>query len=310
MNGTRRLSSARSLKMLGVVSLCCGFLLGCSDKKDAPPEAATAPDTAQATPAQPAPSPAPTDSAEKSVAVPRVLDLRLGDAADSLRNAGLQFEANRKEVAGVPEGQVVDQDPKADVLVPGGTVVRLVVAAEVPPFKAGRLNGSSTPLNDDGRGNMVYLDRHAPDCGANAINEFRLTRAGTSNRYQYLYTCTSGGSLGPPAGRSTKLDLDGSGNAVYLDRQNVDCGANAVLTKFHLARGSGTVRYDYSCAPSKVPLKCRDTATAFNDEGGGSAVYLDRHDVRCKADEAISQFRLLRSGRATFHYTYRCCSVQ
>ena len=290
MNRLHRLSSAGLLKPVGVVSLCCSLLFGCSDNKD----------------------PAPVDLApdETSVAVPRVLEMGLQEAAASLRSAGLQFEANRKDVEGAPEGQVVDQDPQAGDLVEGGAVVRLVVASAPRPFKAGRLGGWSTPLNDDGRGNMVYLDRHTLDCGENAINQFRLTRAGTSNRYQYLFTCTSGGWLGAPASQSTKLDLDGGGNAVYLDRQNVDCGTNAVLIKFHLARGSGKVRYDFSCAPSKVPLQCRDAETAFNDEGGGNAVYLDRHDVRCNANEAIGQFRLLRSGRGTYHYTYKCCSVQ
>jgi hypothetical protein len=52
---------------------------------------------------------------------------------------------------------------------------------------------------------------------------------------------------------STPYNEEGGGNAVYLDRHNVDCGPNEVLGRFHLARESdskgatGRYRYDYTC---------------------------------------------------------------
>ena len=118
MNAKRWLTSVPWLKAFGIVSLCCSLLPGCGEKQEAGPEATT-PNTAQALPTQ--------------VAVPRVLEMRLEDAADSLRGAGLQFEANFKEVAGVQGAQVVDQDPKAGFLAQEGAVVGLVVATALPP---------------------------------------------------------------------------------------------------------------------------------------------------------------------------------
>jgi len=56
-------------------------------------------------------------------------------------------------------------------------------------------------------------------------------------------------------------------------------------------------------------LSCRDTATGWNAEGGGNAIYLDRHDVRCGANEMLSQFHLQRNGGGSYRYLYQCCSV-
>ena len=55
--------------------------------------------------------------------------------------------------------------------------------------------------------------------------------------------------------------------------------------------------------------KCRAVTTQFDDEGGGNAVYLDRHVMSCRADEAISQIHLVRSGAGTYQYQYTCCKL-
>ena len=58
---------------------------------------------------------------------------------------------------------------------------------------------------------------------------------------------------------STRFDEDGGGNAVYLDRQNVECGPNETLNRFRLVRESGPngptgkYRYDYYCCQNNVP---------------------------------------------------------
>ena len=56
-------------------------------------------------------------------------------------------------------------------------------------------------------------------------------------------------------------------------------------------------------------LQCRTTDTPWNDEGGGNAVFLDRHDVRCNSNELINQFRLIRNGRGQYRYNFTCCAV-
>lgn len=58
---------------------------------------------------------------------------------------------------------------------------------------------------------------------------------------------------------STPFDEDGGGNAVYLDRQNVECGPNETINRFRLVRESGPkgltgkYRYDYYCCQNNVP---------------------------------------------------------
>ena len=58
---------------------------------------------------------------------------------------------------------------------------------------------------------------------------------------------------------STRFDEDGGGNAVYLDRQNVECGPNETINRFRLVRESGPngptgkYRYDYYCCQNNVP---------------------------------------------------------
>jgi hypothetical protein len=60
-------------------------------------------------------------------------------------------------------------------------------------------------------------------------------------------------------------------------------------------------------------LSCRNLSTPWNYEGGGNAVYLDRHNVQCNPTELLSQFRLTRQqqddGNIYYRYDYRCCSI-
>lgn len=48
---------------------------------------------------------------------------------------------------------------------------------------------------------------------------------------------------------STACDADGSGNMVFLDRQNVACNSDEMMQSFRLQRcaGNTTIRYDYTC---------------------------------------------------------------
>ena len=45
-----------------------------------------------------------------------------------------------------------------------------------PQVKATGTENKETPMNDDGNGNMVYLDRHSVDCGNGLISQFKLGR--------------------------------------------------------------------------------------------------------------------------------------
>jgi len=56
--------------------------------------------------------------------------------------------------------------------------------------------------------------------------------------------------------------------------------------------------------------QCRAVSTPFDLDGGGNSVYLDRQNLSCRADEALSQFRLVRNPAGTqYQYQYTCCKV-
>ena len=169
----------------------------------------------------------------------------------------------------------------------------------------------ATPFNEDGGGHSAYLDRHGPDCGNEAINQFQLERSSVGPQYQYRYTCSTGGFNTPISRNSTNAaENGGRGNTVYLDKQNVNCGPGHVLTYFQYANLPGNKsKYDFSCAPTTKPLKCRQASTPLNADGGGNAVYLNRHNVKCNTDEALSQFNLSNDGKGKYQYNYTCCKV-
>ncbi len=58
-------------------------------------------------------------------------------------------------------------------------------------------------------------------------------------------------------------------------------------------------------------ITCRNMTTAFDQDGGGNSVYLDRQNVSCWNNENLSGFRLLRnynSGMNKINYNYKCCN--
>jgi hypothetical protein len=63
-----------------------------------------------------------------------------------------------------------------------------------------------------------------------------------------------------------------------------------------------------SATASSAPV-CRKATTPLNDEGGGNAVFLDRHNVQCHPDESLQQFHLVRSGKGQYQYEYTCCTM-
>ena len=171
-------------------------------------------------------------------------------------------------------------------------------------FKAG--SQIFTPLNDGGGGNTAYLDRHDIDCNGKPLNELHYKTG--DGKIQYEYTCSSGGDLETAILKNTDWNDEGNGNAVFLDRHNIDCGINSVISQLKLVRdNTGKIQYQYKCLPSKHTLICRQNTTPFNDEGGGNSTYLDRHDIKCNDDEDISQLKLVRNNNGNYQYQYTCC---
>ena len=103
-----------------------------------------------------------------------------------------------------------------------------------------------TGANDWGGGNTIFLDRHNVDCAKNPIAKFRLVRP-QPNTIRYDYTCNSKKVSGPCRDADTGWNQE-SNQQIYLDRHDVKCNDNEVITKFKLNRdGKGKFRYDYTC---------------------------------------------------------------
>ena len=108
------------------------------------------------------------------------------------------------------------------------------------------------------------------------------------------------------------MNDDGNGNANYLDRHDVKCGANEAIRSFRLVRSGNGKRYQYVYDCCKTQLSCqpRKVANAFTDDGRGKMVYLDRQTVQC-GNNFINQFRLNRDrGGTKYRYIYQCCDVK
>ncbi len=95
--------------------------------------------------------------------------------------------------------------------------------------------------------------------------------------------------------RFTVGTLDANGNN-WTERVSIE-GTGA--TKIN---GTLTVTGD-----TKLNIQCTGRSTACNDQGDGSAIYLDRHNVSCPTGEFLNRVRLQSCGGNTMRYDYTCC---
>jgi hypothetical protein len=144
------------------------------------------------------------------------------------------------------------------------------VAGSAPASQASCRTASST-ADDDGGGNLQYLDRQVVACNdGEELSEFHLTQPKGADKgsIQYNYTCcpskksvcrevttktdVSGYGTGPiPAGALGANFGKSKSNLRFLDRHNVVCNANESLKGFHFVQPGGpdsnTAAYTYTC---------------------------------------------------------------
>ena len=171
----------------------------------------------------------------------------------------------------------------------------------------------NTGFNDYNTGKNYYLDRHKLSCDAGAINKFHLVlnqNEDPVDKMRYNYKCCSNITEAGATveAKETPVNDDGDGNIMYLDRHHVDCGDKLVShVKLHRPNGE-QIQYQYSCLPAAGDLTCRDVTTDNNDIGEGHVIFLDRHNVQCADDEALSSFKLHNTGSG-MQYQYKCCKL-
>lgn len=178
-----------------------------------------------------------------------------------------------------------------------------------------RCHTKYTRFNNDG-GKKIrnhYLDRHNVICsGDQVLTSMVLRRDHTRTKYRYQYTCCTSPLPCNHQTRSTPFSHDGGGNAVYLDRHNVECFNKNFIRSFRLNRNrrGKKIRYRYGCC--NVPNIHKATyidSTPWNSDGGGKTIFLDRHHVKCNRGYGLSKFRLKRSKDHTYRYEFSCTSV-
>lgn len=178
----------------------------------------------------------------------------------------------------------------------------------------------------DERSSTNYLDRHDVKCPTGqGLNSFHMIRQpDASNRIAYEYTCSPIKTEKCATGELPWQDGDGSGGerpTYYLDRQVLSLSNLDVLTAFKLvSKYNGdriSYKYQYSfCTLSKdapadkekteqkkpqFPLKTQE-----NDDGDGSIFYLDRHELKCPAGQALQGFHFTRPQPHKIMYEYGC----
>ena len=124
-------------------------------------------------------------------------------------------------------------------------------------IKAFKKEDKITTMNDDGQGNVAFLDRHKVECDG-LISQFRLVRSKDGKKYHYKYKCLNRDNNHKlikdkakqtnkitPTGKS--LDIVGKEINCY-DPKNKDKGIVSFLYK----NEGGKAFYDYTCG-SIVP---------------------------------------------------------
>jgi hypothetical protein len=179
-------------------------------------------------------------------------------------------------------------------------------------FPLGSLYINNTGFNDEGKGNVVYLDRHNVDCGKDSIlSQFNLLRNG-EEKYRYNYKCKSSNKPLQCRDVTTTINDDGNGNAVFLDRHDVVCADDEVLNQFKLVRPTDkTIQYQYKCCkyapqesitpPMTTPTLTMPPATDSKelnlDATTGQPINQDLQTIIARRDDSVLETK-------TFKYHY------
>ena len=133
------------------------------------------------------------------------------------------------------------------MLTEGSTIRYMMTCSTNVVFKESE--GFDSVSQDDGGGNIWYLDRQWVDCGATgALKSFHYQRNGEHQGY-YQYQCHKPNNLLQCQDRYTgRTDDGGGGDKIeFLDRQSLSCTSQEVMRGFGLQRHDGGIRYHFIC---------------------------------------------------------------
>ena len=101
---------------------------------------------------------------------------------------------------------------------------------------------------NDGKdeGNITYLSGLDVNCEANSVlSSFGIKRDGSN--WKYDYTCLPSKTQLACREVSTNLNPSDGGKIAYLDRHNVSCNNDEVLSQFMMVRDKDDIKYLYKC---------------------------------------------------------------
>jgi hypothetical protein len=175
-------------------------------------------------------------------------------------------------------------------------------------------------VNSD-EGKVFKLDNHLIDCRNNddpmPLNRIKLNiDENDPTNVNYLFNCISHDyDFNDLVYKSTPAVDAYKGNTLNLTAHDVNCDTNAVLASVQLNEEDAKLNYNYSCLPSFHKMDCsvKKTTpyTSYVDAKGNTSIYpLEKHDIKCDVNEAISQFKLVKNPDSTkneYRYEYTCC---
>ena len=106
--------------------------------------------------------------------------------------------------------------------------------------------------------------------------------------------------------KSTPVNDYGGGATIFLDRHTPDCG-NQPFNSLKLNRPSDTtMKFDYTCSTGGNLSNPVQQSIPPQEDGGASTIYLDRQNIQCPADSALTKLHLTRPSGSTISFDYSC----
>ena len=176
------------------------------------------------------------------------------------------------------------------------------------------------PGDDSSRGHRTWypLLNHSPSChgleGTAIITGVKLETSGTGIRYNFT-CCFFKDPVCHATSSSTPWNDFGTGNAHFLDRHIIECGALGFISSFQLENTNSKIRYTYMCCAIfytkwKNSMQCFDRHTSYVADNAHSIYTLAQIPVQCKTGFGLSSLSLQRElSQARWRFKFRCCKV-
>ena len=98
-------------------------------------------------------------------------------------------------------------------------------------------------------------------------------------------------------------------NDISHNTQSITDGLKEVSFKIDSTNNSLNMKID-NLSNSVHNHSCREISTNCQDDGGGNAVFLDRHTTGCDNNEFLKSWRISRCSTERLHIIFICCKIQ